>query len=96
MTSPDEKLVVFQPNFTGMILVWYFFKLAKRIEFHEELWLPWQPIEKTFINVNLYQNCLKPLTQLGQMSVVRAIMALSLLYGSGLRGTIQGHLCPLV
>ena len=38
MTSPDEKLVVFQPNFTGMILGWSFLKLAKRIEFHEELW----------------------------------------------------------
>ena len=59
MTSPDEKLVVFQPNFTGMILGWSFLKLVKRIEFHEELWLPWQPIEKTFINVNFYQNCLK-------------------------------------
>ena len=59
MTSPDEKLVVFQPNFTGMILGLSFLKLVKRIEFHEELWLPWQPIEKTFINVNFYQNCLK-------------------------------------
>ena len=48
MTSPDEKLVVFQPNFTGMILGWSFLKLVKRIEFHEELWLPWQPIEKTY------------------------------------------------
>ena len=38
MTSPDEKLVVFQPNFTGMILGLSFFKVAKRIEFHEELW----------------------------------------------------------
>ena len=70
--------------------------VLSQIEFHEELWLPWQPIEKTFINVNLYQNCLKSLTQSGQMSVIRAIMALSLLYGSGLRGTIQGHLGPLV
>jgi hypothetical protein len=53
-------------------------------------------IEKTFINVNLYQNCLKSLTQSGQMSLIKAIMALSLLYVSGLRGTIQGHLGPLV
>ena len=48
MTSPDEELVVFQPNFTGMILGWSFLKLAKIIEFHLELWLPWQPIEKNF------------------------------------------------
>ena len=75
---------------------WSFLKLVKKIEFHEELWLPWQLIEKTFINVNLYQNCLKSLTQSGQMSLIRTIMALSLLYVSGLRGTIQGHLGPLV
>jgi hypothetical protein len=59
MTSPDEKMVVFQPNFTGLIPGWSCLKLVKRIEFHEELWLPWQPIEKALINVNFYQNCLK-------------------------------------
>ena len=47
MTSPDEKLIVFKPNFTGMILGWSFLKLAKRIEFYEILWLSWQPIGKT-------------------------------------------------
>ena len=61
MTSPDEKLVVFQPNFTGMILGWSFLKLAKRIEFHEELWF-W--LKKTLINVNFYQNCLKIFDQI--------------------------------
>jgi hypothetical protein len=30
-----------------MILGWSFFKIAKRIEIHEELWLQWQPIGKT-------------------------------------------------
>ena len=45
MTFPDEKLVVFQPNFTGMILGWSFLKLVKRIEFHEELWLPFYKCE---------------------------------------------------
>ena len=29
MTSPNEKLVVFQPNFTGMILGLSFLKLVK-------------------------------------------------------------------
>ena len=45
-TSPPKPLSQFQPNFTGMFLGWSFLKIAKRIEIHEELWLPWQPIEK--------------------------------------------------
>jgi hypothetical protein len=31
-----------------MILGWSFLKIAKRIDINEELWLPWQPIGKTF------------------------------------------------
>ena len=46
-TSSPEAIVLFQPNFTGMIIGWSFLKIAKRNEIHEELWLPWQPIEKT-------------------------------------------------
>ena len=47
ITSPSETLVVFKPNFAGMIIGWSFFKIAKIIEFHGELWLPWQPIKIT-------------------------------------------------
>ena len=30
-------------SFIGMILGWLPFKIVQRIEFHTELWLPWQP-----------------------------------------------------
>ena len=66
--------------------------VLSQIEFHEELWLPWQPIEKNFYKCEFLPKLLKNLTQSGQVSIIRAIMALSLLYGSGLRGTIQGPL----
>ena len=45
-TSPPEAMVLFQPNFTGMIIGSSFLKIAKRNEIYEELWLPWKPIEK--------------------------------------------------
>ena len=47
-TSPPKAIVLFQPNFIGMIIGWSFLKIAKRNEIHEELWLPWQPIGKNF------------------------------------------------
>ena len=45
-TSLHEWMVLFFTNFLGMILWWSLLKIAKRIEIHEELCLPWQPIEK--------------------------------------------------
>jgi hypothetical protein len=46
-TYPHKMLSQFHPNFTGMFLCKSTFKIVQRIEFHEELWLPWQPKEKT-------------------------------------------------
>ena len=51
-TTPPEAIVLFQPNFTEMIIWRSFFKIAKRNEIHVELWLPWQPIEK-LIKLNI-------------------------------------------
>ena len=46
--SSSSKLTIgFQSNFTEMILRPCYFKILQRIEFHEELWLPWQQSEKT-------------------------------------------------
>ena len=40
--SSSPKLTIrFQSNFTEMILRSCSFKILQRIEFHEELWLPW-------------------------------------------------------
>ena len=49
-TSRPKPLGQMKPNFIGMFLGWFFLKLAKRNEIHEELWLPWQPIEKDLEN----------------------------------------------
>ena len=45
----------FQWNFTEMILGWCTFRILQRYEFHEELWLPLQPKEKT-LKIFLSQN----------------------------------------
>jgi hypothetical protein len=47
MTSPHKKLSQFHPNFTGMFLWWPPLEIVQRIKFHAEIWLPWQPKEKT-------------------------------------------------
>jgi hypothetical protein len=47
MTSPHKPLSQFHPNFTGMFLWWSPLKIVQRMLFHAELWLPWQPKEKT-------------------------------------------------
>ena len=46
-SSPLKPANRFQGNFTEMILGWCTFRKLQRYEFHEELWLPWQPKEKT-------------------------------------------------
>ena len=46
-SSRPKPLDLIQPNYIGMFLGWSFLKIAKRNGIHEELWLPWQPIEKT-------------------------------------------------
>ena len=46
-SSPLKPPNRFQWNFTEMILRWCTFKILQRFEFHGELWLPWQPREKT-------------------------------------------------
>ena len=52
MTSP-KPLGQFQQNFTGMFIGWSFLKIAKIIELHAELWLPWQLIGKTLKEIEL-------------------------------------------
>ena len=46
-SSPLKLANRFQWNFTEMILGWCTFRKFQRFKFHEELWLPWQPKEKT-------------------------------------------------
>ena len=46
-SSPLKPANRFQWNFTEMILGWCTFRKLQRYEFREELWLPWQPKEKT-------------------------------------------------
>ena len=46
-SSPLKPANRFQWNFTEMILGWCTFRKLQRYEFCEELWLPWQPKEKT-------------------------------------------------
>ena len=46
-SSPLKPPNRFQWNFTEMILRWCTFKILQKFEFHGELWLPWQPREKT-------------------------------------------------
>ena len=46
-SSPLKPAGRFQWNFTEMILGWCTFRKLQRFEFREELWLPWQPKEKT-------------------------------------------------
>ena len=45
-SSPLKPANRFQWNFTEMILGWCTFRILQRYEFHEELWLAWQPKEK--------------------------------------------------
>ena len=45
--SSPKLTIRFQSNFTEMILRSCSFKILHRIEFREELWLPWQQSEKT-------------------------------------------------
>ena len=45
--SAPKLTIRFELNFTEMILRSCSFKILQRIEFHEELWLPWQQSEKT-------------------------------------------------
>ena len=47
ISSPLKPANRFQWNFTKMILGWCTFRKVQRFEFHEELWLLWQPKEKT-------------------------------------------------
>ena len=48
ITKKSPKLMIrIQSNFTKMILRSCSFKILQRIEFNEELWLPWQQSEKT-------------------------------------------------
>ena len=55
--SSSPKLTIrFQPNVIEMILRSCFFIILQRIEFREELWLPWQQSEKNFKNL-LVPNC---------------------------------------
>ena len=50
--SSSPKLTIrFQSNFTEIILTSCSFKRLQRIEFREELWLPWQQSEKNFKNL---------------------------------------------
>ena len=46
-SSPLKRANRFQWNFTEMILGWCTVRMLQRYEFHEELWLLWQPKEKT-------------------------------------------------
>ena len=46
-SSPLKPVDRFQWNFTEMILEWCTFRKLQRFKFREELWLPWQPKEKT-------------------------------------------------
>ena len=53
-SSPLKTAKRFQLNFTEMILGWCIFRKLQRFEFHEELWLPWQPKE-IFLKIFLSQ-----------------------------------------
>ena len=52
--SSPKPTIRFQSNFTEMILRSCSFKILQRIEFREELWLPWEQSEKT-LNIFLSQ-----------------------------------------
>ena len=45
--TPPKPVVQFHCNLIEMIIGWSFLKVDKTNEIHEELWLPWQPFEKT-------------------------------------------------
>ena len=45
--SSPKLTIRFKSNFTEMILRSCSFKILQRIEFREELWLPWEQSEKT-------------------------------------------------